>query len=214
MNERSEPTTGEGQADDHEFLFFADLLALDLINTEKKVRGKPHDLLATPTDFARWWEAARDRYVEREAVRSTYNAWLDDQSMLDEVKRLRVALRDFFGALVDDVSPPSHAVAQLNTVLRGGHHVIEVTPSGATLPVYQTIDHASSILFPIALSAVTWLKSGNQHRLHRCANQRCVLLFYDTTKSATRRWCSIGCMDRARSAQRYQRTKQATPAVE
>jgi predicted RNA-binding Zn ribbon-like protein len=30
-----------------------------------------------------------------------------------------------------------------------------------------------------------------------------VLLFYDTTKSGTRRWCSTSCMNRARSSRRY-----------
>jgi predicted RNA-binding Zn ribbon-like protein len=63
------------------------------------------------------------------------------------------------------------------------------------------------LLLPIALSALDWLSSGDRPRLHRCANPRCVLLFYDTTRSATRRWCSLGCMDRARSARRYRQAK-------
>jgi predicted RNA-binding Zn ribbon-like protein len=49
----------------------------------------------------------------------------------------------------------------------------------------------------VALSAVDLLTRKDHGRLHRCENARCVLLFYDTTKSSTRRWCSTGCMDRA-----------------
>jgi predicted RNA-binding Zn ribbon-like protein len=53
-------------------------------------------------------------------------------------------------------------------------------------------------LLPIALSAARLTMGGARERLHRCANERCVLLFYDTTKSATRRWCSVACKDRDR----------------
>lgn len=32
-------------------------------------------------------------------------------------------------------------------------------------------------------------------------------LFYNTSKSVTRRWCGEGCMNRARSAARYAQVK-------
>jgi predicted RNA-binding Zn ribbon-like protein len=83
-----------------------------------------------------------------------------------------------------------------------------LTSSGAIQPAYQAQPGADSMLFAIALSALRLVRDGDRQRLHRCSNDRCVLLFYDTTKSATRRWCSLGCMDRARSAKRYRAAKQ------
>jgi predicted RNA-binding Zn ribbon-like protein len=34
-----------------------------------------------------------------------------------------------------------------------------------------------------------------------------VMLFYDTTKSGTRHYCTTACMDRERSRRRYQQSK-------
>ncbi|MFL5652938.1 MAG: CGNR zinc finger domain-containing protein [Ktedonobacteraceae bacterium] len=47
-----------------------------------------------------------------------------------------------------------------------------------------------------------------KHRLHICKNERCILFFYDTTKSATHQWCSLECMNRARSLQHYRHVKE------
>ena len=208
MNNTPEPSAQASQPDAGPFLFLADLLALDLVNTQIVVRGKPRDLLATPADVARWWAAAGRQHPHMAAVQNGAALRLDDPAALDELKRLRAALRRIFNALADGLAPPPDAVDGLNAVLRTGHPALEVTPSGELHAVYRTLDHAHGpLLLPIALSALAWLTAGNRRRLHRCANPRCVLLFYDTTRSATRRWCSMGCMDRARSARRYRQAK-------
>lgn len=58
------------------------------------------------------------------------------------------------------------------------------------------------------------LTEGDLRRLHKCRNERCVLLFYDTTKSGTRQWCSLDCFNRTRSSQRYRQRKAAAQASE
>jgi predicted RNA-binding Zn ribbon-like protein len=206
MHAHSDSLSLVNQPDDAPFLFLADVLALDLINTAIRVRGRPRDLLATPADVLHWWEAARRRYPDSAVVQRAHDL-LVDHDLYDAVVGLRAALHTMFSALVEQVTPAPQAIAQVNTILQTGHQAIEWTSAGALQPVYQTSGYGNALLFPIALSAVTWLATGDRQRLHRCANERCVLLFYDTTKSATRRWCSIGCMDRARSSQRYQQAK-------
>jgi predicted RNA-binding Zn ribbon-like protein len=75
-------------------------------------------------------------------------------------------------------------------------------------PLFASHDPGpEGVLLPIAQSAFALLSGQDLERLHRCANDRCMLLFYDTTKSATRRWCSTACMNRARSSQRYRDRK-------
>jgi predicted RNA-binding Zn ribbon-like protein len=208
MNDTSKQTSRASQPDAGPFLFLSDLLALDLVNTQIVARGKPRDLLATPADVAHWWAAARRQHPGMPAVQNGHALRLDDPATLDELKRLRAALRRIFSALADGLAPPPEAVDGLNAVLRTGHPALELTPSGEVRAVYGTLDPAyGPLLLPIALSALAWLTAGDRRRLHRCANQRCVLLFYDTTRSATRRWCSVGCMDRARSARRYRQAK-------
>ena len=189
------------------FLFLGDVLALDLVNTEVVVRGKPRDLLATPEDVGQWWQAAQRSYPDRDVVQASGVARFDRAALL-ALKELRTALRGIFGALADGTTPASADIDVLNSVLRTGSHALMLTASGAVQPVYQAQSGADPMHFAIALSALRLVHDGERQRLHRCSNARCVLLFYDTTKSATRRWCSLGCMDRARSAKRYRAAKQ------
>jgi predicted RNA-binding Zn ribbon-like protein len=189
------------------FLFIGDVLALDLVNTEVVVRGKPRDLLATPEDVGQWWRAAQRVYPDMDAVQAS-SVVPFDTAALAALKGLRTALRGIFGALADGTTPASADINVVNSVLHTGVHALILTVSGAVEPVYQAQPGADSMLFAIALSALRLVRDGERQRLHRCSNDRCVLLFYDTTKSATRRWCSLGCMDRARSAKRYRAAKQ------
>ena len=189
------------------FLFLGDVLALDLVNTEVVVRGKPRDLLATPEDVGQWWQAAQRSYPDRDVVQASGVARFDRAALL-ALKELRTALRGMFGALADGTTPASADIDVVNSVLRTGAHALMLPSSGAVQAGYQAQPGADSMRFAIALSALRLVRDGERPRLHRCSNDRCVLLFYDTTKSATRRWCSLGCMDRARSAKRYRAAKQ------
>jgi predicted RNA-binding Zn ribbon-like protein len=199
-------------AGESHFLFIGDALALDLVNTEQVVRGKPRDLLATPGDLALWWHAAQNHHPSTAEVRESDVAVPIDATSLAAAKTLRAALRGLFGALIDRVPPDPRHIEALNTSLRTGAHALALTPAGDLTPVYETLPNQSPMLFAVALSAMQLLRGADRQRLHRCGNNRCVLMFYDTTKSATRRWCSVGCMDRARSARRYQAAKQHSQA--
>src|SRR5574341_14908 len=175
MNDTSAPTAQASQSDAGPFLFLADLLALDLVNTQIVARGKPRDLLATPADVASWWAAAGRHHPGMPAVHNGQALRPDDPATFHELKRLRAALRRIFNVLADGLAPPPDAVDGLNAVLRTGYPALEVTPSGAVQVVYRTLDPAHGpLLLPIALSALTWLTAGDRRRLHRCANQRCV----------------------------------------
>jgi predicted RNA-binding Zn ribbon-like protein len=206
MNESSAAPHVSASGEDT-FVFVGQVLALDLVNTEVVVRGKGRDLLATPEDVGQWWRAAQRAYTDMEVVEGGGVVGFDLAALL-ALKELRTALRGVFGALADDTTPASADIDVVNSVLRGGSHALMLTSSGAVEAVYQAQPGADSMRFAIALSAVRLVRDGERQRLHRCSNDRCVLLFYDTTKSATRRWCSLGCMDRARSAKRYRAAKQ------
>jgi predicted RNA-binding Zn ribbon-like protein len=45
-------------------------------------------------------------------------------------------------------------------------------------------------------------------RVRHCANERCLWLFLDDSKSGTRRWCSMSaCGNRAKAHRHYARQK-------
>jgi predicted RNA-binding Zn ribbon-like protein len=195
---------------DTSFPFLGGNLALDLVNTEVMERGKQHDLLTTPQTLESWWQAARRHYPKLdEWCGANEELIVYDLTLLNAVKILRTALRGLFSALVAASTPEQADVAALNAVLRTGYASLDLSGQGQVLSVYHTTDpHKGPILLPIALSALDLIQNGERKRLHQCENERCILFFYDTTRSATRRWCSLGCMDRARSSQRYRRAKQ------
>lgn len=190
------------------FPFVGGALALDLVNTEVVVRGKPRDLLAAPGDVARWWQAARSRYPAADRVTAGDATLVYDEALLAALTRLRGAVRRIVTAMVAGCAPAPDDVATLNAVLRTGYHSLDVAPDGHVLPTYRTDDAGKgALLLPVALSAFHLVTQGRRMRLHKCANERCVLFLYDTTRSATRRWCSVACKDRTRKMEHYRRVR-------
>ena len=197
------------QEEDGRFRFRGGVLALDLVNTELMKRGKPVDVLVTPLDITQWWQAACEHHPQwlrevrggEEAIRE------DDTELLEALKTLRAALRRIFNALVEGVVPRQEDIDVLNDVLRTGHWRMDLGSEGELVVVQQTEEAHGQIQFSCALSALLLIREGERTRLHLCESDRCILFFYDTTRSATRRWCSTSCMDRARSLQRYHQAK-------
>jgi predicted RNA-binding Zn ribbon-like protein len=64
------------------------------------------------------------------------------------------------------------------------------------------------LLVPVAESAAWLLEHGDGSLVRRCEGTGCVLLFYDTTRNKSRRWCSMeGCGSRAKAAAYYRRSR-------
>lgn len=193
---------------DSPFIFVGEALALDLVNTEVVIRRRPLDLLVSSGRYETWWRAAAERHPEAVA-RLPATAVTPRPDVLADVLVLRGALRALFGAAADGMPLPSDAVTVLNRVLGGVHDAIAPGPGREPRAVLVSDETGvDGPLAAVARSAFDLLTGSDLSRLHRCANNHCVLLFYDTTKSATRRWCSTACMNRARSSERF-RARQA-----
>lgn len=192
------------------FVFLGEVLALDLVNTEVVVRRKPIDLLAASDAYANWWRAAAERYPE--VAGSLPGSETEaNPKLLPAVVALRGALRRVFSAVADGTPLPPADLAVLNRALGTAYDAVALGDGGEPRPLLVPRGPDSDgPLSAVARSAFTLLTGADLSRLHRCANGHCVLLFYDTTKSATRRWCSTACMNRARSTERYRARKVIT----
>jgi predicted RNA-binding Zn ribbon-like protein len=188
------------------FVFLGGNLALDLVNTEKMVRGKKEELLATPQDVIQWWDMAQGVYSS--TIRDHEGVQWDEQHII-ALRELRMRLRHLFEVLATSQQLDERDVEALNAVLREGYYELNIFSEGKALAVYRS-HQDTSILVPIAFAALQLLTEQDLSRLRVCQNDRCILLFYDTTRSATRHWCSISCTNRARSRQHYRQAKEAS----
>jgi predicted RNA-binding Zn ribbon-like protein len=181
-----------------------------LINTETIDRGKKRDALSSPAALARWWEETCERYCDECIIAETDAPiiWTDD--LLEAVKALRIALRAIATRVVEQQSVEVEDLAPVNEILALGYSALESAERGGVKAVVRLRDpERGSILLPIARSAMLLLTTLDWRRLHQCRHDRCIVFFYDTTKSGTRCWCSPDCMNRARSIQHYRLTKKA-----
>lgn len=160
--------------------------ALDLCNT--RVGGR--ELLSGPADLARWLLEARlvDRCL---AVTS------DD---LDDAVGLRDGLRDCL--VVADVSC---LVGLADGWLDGAPGRLRV--EGETLEArFRPVAHTPRCaLVAVVLDALE-LARERPGQVRECAGERCSLVYLDTSRNHSRRWCSMErCGARAKSTAYYQR---------
>jgi hypothetical protein len=178
----------------HGFVWVGNHPGLDLVNTEGPLELVP-DWCAL-VDWA--WAAGliddalagRCRDIDEGRARGVL-AWF---------RRLRSSLRAVLefrdGA---DAAALDAAVAEVPVRL--------VYRPAADRPVDATssLDRLRLALATAALDATRLEPS----RVRRCGSPRCVLLYYDTTKNRSRRWCDMAvCGNRAKASAYYHRTKQ------
>lgn len=210
VKETMQEKTSQTPQPTDEALFLSGSLALDLVNTEMVVRGKKHDVLASSDALAAWWKEARKQNPESQTVVGEEPiVW--NTELLTAVKTIRANLRNLANHVVQEQTVGEEALEPLNEVLSLGYPSMQRTEQGTIRQVMRLRDtKMGPVVVPIALSAFRLFTEADWQRIHKCKNDRCILYFYDTTKSGTRQWCSLGCMNRSRSIQHYKETKNRT----
>jgi predicted RNA-binding Zn ribbon-like protein len=181
--------------------FLGGHLWLDLLNSTPILAGVEQDLLATPEQFARWLTAA--------------GLPLREQTSLESARRAMVALRQRLRAAFDELRQTgtvSKTTAYAVNLLLGQARVelrLDVAASAAQL--IETFDPGAG--GPAAMVAQDFARFAvgrptAQTRLKGCANPACNMVFYDSGKNATRRWCSMALCGNREKIKRY-RERQA-----
>jgi predicted RNA-binding Zn ribbon-like protein len=178
-----------------DFVWVGNHPGLDLCNTELVLDGEPVDLLRRPEDLQDWLTAV--------GAPARATATRPAPSTLRWAVRLRDALRAALDPTVDAPAP----LAALNAVLASVRGAPAVTEDGRVELVarraedQRRLDLAALVLPALAL---------DRHRIRRCADPACVLLFHDTSKGGQRRWHDMAtCGNRAKAAAHYARTARA-----
>jgi len=175
--------------------FVGGFLVLDFLNTELPWNGEYVELLQTTDDAAVWLQSAFTKYGEE--MQHARKASIS-RPVLHDLREWRTQLRVAFD---NRVTQPERLQETLNAVLRAAHPHIDIA-QGKLLLTHRASGAFNIIASTIALSAVDLIQRDALHRVHECTSDECELLFFDATKSATRRWCSIACFDRFRARRR------------
>lgn len=184
------------------FIFRAGVVILDFLNTEIASGGLPADLLSCPADLDDWLVEAK-LSPRRSAMQASARALL-------EVKGLRRKLRALFLRLAAGHVATSRDLEPINAALRkaSGRLVLESMGGKPRLRFVSEPGRAGDPLLLIARAAAEFLAEADVSLIRSCGGPDCILLFYDTTKSHTRRWCSMAaCGNRSKAAQHYERSK-------
>jgi predicted RNA-binding Zn ribbon-like protein len=170
-----------------------DKAALDLANTVAVDKGVAHDLLAAPSDYQRWAQAAAQ----------SPELTPDEAAAITAARPRLLALREHTRAVLHataaDQPLPGPAVAALNTASRaapqwpelGHHRQIEQHARG---------DAVQRLLAHYARSTME-LAAGGSAKLRVCGAPSCGMFYRPRRRQ--QRWCSEPCGTRARVARHY-----------
>ncbi|HVH24413.1 MAG TPA: ABATE domain-containing protein [Pseudonocardia sp.] len=134
-------------------------------------------------------------------------------AVLGAARRLREAIYQTFAAVARGEPAPPAALAEIQAAYLSALDSAELGPAPAGLDWrWPERGPLSQVLWPIARAAVELAVSGRLPRIRQCPGDdgQCGWLFLDTSKNATRRWCSMRtCGSRVKSRRQAARLRAA-----
>lgn len=132
-------------------------------------------------------------------------------ALFAEAIELRETIFRLFSAAAAGEPAAEADLAHLNRALAAAPSRVQLAPGGGGY-LWEVADCDPSIptlLAPVLWSAADLLALADRRRFRRCANEQCLWLFLDQSRTGTRRWCDMSaCGNRAKSRRHYLKTKQ------
>lgn len=190
-------------------------LCLDFSNTVDWRNGKngkvANDRLADYGSLL-GWSSDHELFADEEAKRLSKLAKESgkDKSSLRRAIELREAIYRTFSAVAHDRKPDNRDLEVVGDLVSESVAKSKLVRAGDRFEwSLQGAESASDrVLWPIARSAADLLTSDRLGDIRECANEEegCGWLFLDTSKSHTRRWCSMdGCGNVAKARRYYEK---------
>ncbi|RJL30498.1 CGNR zinc finger domain-containing protein [Bailinhaonella thermotolerans] len=159
--------------------------------------------LHAPGDLARW--------IERSGLGLPAPV-LEEPGDLEDAKRLRAGVQRLADSAAGGL--PLSYEPVLNEFAARPSLVPALT--GTFESVWASPATCSQYLSEVARDAIALFSSPDRvRRVHRCGGDNCLLLFLDTSRPGTRRWCSMDrCGNRQKLRTRRRTAEPATSAAE
>jgi len=169
--------------------FLGGRLAIDFVNFVPSRTALSWDR------FMAFLEAARIVTPERgsELVALSRSDSQSTEALLRKAEGLGSALRSVFAALLHRQKLAREWIEPVNEILRitEGHDELVPCEHGWGLEFVAREGGLEWRLAAVARSAAEIIAEGARAPLRLCANPRCGLFFYDTSRTHRRRWCSM-----------------------
>jgi predicted RNA-binding Zn ribbon-like protein len=174
------------------FLFLANHLALDFVNTCPVQNSDAVDLLPDFEALVRWFQAA-DLLSPRQAVslRQQCEGPTGAQHVVGRMRELREKLRKEVLAWERGATVNRKMITELNHLMAEHPMLTRLKATGSvpTAELWFDARRPEDLFAPVANSAAMLFAELDRSRVRQCG--QCVLHFYDTSKKGIRRWCSM-----------------------
>lgn len=187
-----------------QFIFLANDLCLDFLNTEVIGPGGKSDLLGSYSHFLQWMNQAgliSQSQQDHLAIRTK-----DPESMLSAVKDFRAQLREMVEVIISGKPVSRATIAQINKLLKheSGHHELDLKQT-LEYNYIRPFQHPEELLAVLASIAAELLCNKRPNLIKQCGNPGCILYFYDTTKNHKKRWCNTDTCGNLMKVKRYRK---------
>ncbi len=187
-----------------DFLILGNHPFLDFVNTRPVVQGNPCELLADGSDLL--------NLLGRLALPKTPELRKSVDDEVNRAAREAREMREEFRALLyrlfePEVTSLREAELELEAVNRWiaklGSPRLNIEDELLALSF-----SARGYIAPLLYSAMDLFASPLYKHIRKCSNPECVLWYVDTTKSHTRRWCSMSMCGNAHKAREFRKRHQ------
>jgi len=181
------------------------------LNTDDLENGFPLDQLPT-LDAALSWFVERGviHYEGAERWRALANAKPSAaEHELARIHHVRAALREVAESIAEHRAPKAEALDVVNQALHARQVIELITgPDGVHVDHRHVGDPIDDALARLADPLVRELTGGHPERIRVCDSDRCLSVFYDSSRTGRRRWCSMAtCGNQAKAARHRARAK-------
>ena len=174
------------------FLFLGNQLALDFLNTRPVDNGTPTELLPDFAALVRWFTAAG--LLSHPEAALFQRQWRNSKRarvVIKALRTLRDRVREQILCWSRGGAMNRSTVTELNRLMARHpmHTQLLVTGNNYCAEISFHPREPEDLFAPILQNVAELLATADRDRVRKC--DRCVLLFQDTSKKGTRRWCSM-----------------------
>lgn len=185
-------------------------LCVDFVNTQDwRDSTKPGELLPSYQQLLDWSTQAGIVTETEYSMMMEYAAHYpaEAQQVHRKALQLREMMHRIFEALINENHPDANDLAMFNEMVANAYQSVRLVPGGTAFSLQFQMEkqQLDSLLPPIVQSALDLLTSEKElTRLKKCEGHPCGWFFVDTSRSNTRRWCSMSdCGNRAKARRFY-----------